>query len=646
MKQLTSKDPATQSADILAGNIEQLKKFFPETLTEGRIDFNVLKQLLGGTVDDREEKYGLNWYGKRGARQLALTRSTGTLRPCPEDSVAWDTTQNLMIEGDNLEVLKLLQKNYANNVKVIYIDPPYNSGNDFVYRDSFQDNIKNYLELTGQAEGGRRTSSNTEASGRFHTDWLNMMYPRLKLARMLLEPQGVFFVSIDDGEVGNLRALCDEVFGEECLICQFTWVKKRKGSHLSDTHRSMTEYVLAYSRTKEGLILFGEAAYSEKLQPLAKKTNATKVLSFPSGIVTTLTDGRYEAGLRGDGESSLNFQNAFTVSESLVIDALVVEGPFVWTQPMLDREIALGTTIHLSSRFGFNVARHDQSEKFKAPSTLLSDVGTNEDAFEELTALFGVERVFDFAKPVSLVQYLIQAVTFSAKSGVVMDFFAGSGTTGHSVMAQNALDGGSRRYILAQLPEPLYPENKNQKTAADYCDKLGKPRNIAELTKERLRRAAGQIRDANPLFAGDLGFRAFKLDSSNIRAWEPDRDDLDQTLLESIGHLKSERTEADILYELLLKLGLDLCVPIDTRSIAGKDVHAIGGGVLLACLAEKLTRDDVEPLAQGIIAWHTVLAPAGDSTCIFRDSAFADDVAKTNLAAILEQHGLANVRSL
>ena len=205
MKKLTAVDIEAHSADIVAGNIEQLKALFPEAFTEGKVDFEVLKQLLGGAVDEREEKYGLNWHGKRRARQLALTPATGTLRPCPEDSVDWDTTQNLMIEGDNLEVLKLLQKSYAGKVKLIYIDPPYNTGKDFVYPDNFQDNIKNYLELTGQVEGGRKISSNTEASGRFHTDWLNMMYPRLQLARTLLNEDGLILVNIDDVEAANLK---------------------------------------------------------------------------------------------------------------------------------------------------------------------------------------------------------------------------------------------------------------------------------------------------------------------------------------------------------------------------------------------------------------------------------------------------------
>src|SRR5271166_6975348 len=216
MKKLTTEDTETKSPNLVVGNIEQLKALYPEAFTEGKVDFEVLKQLLGGAVDEREEKYGLNWHGKRHARQLALTPSTGTLRPCPTDSVNWDATRNLMIEGDNLEVLKLLQKSYAGKVKLIYIDPPYNTGNDLVYRDDFQDNVRNYLELTGQADGnGRKLSSNTEASGRFHTDWLNMMYPRLKLARVLLRDDGALFISIDDREKANLKRICDEIFGEE-----------------------------------------------------------------------------------------------------------------------------------------------------------------------------------------------------------------------------------------------------------------------------------------------------------------------------------------------------------------------------------------------------------------------------------------------
>jgi len=254
------------------------------------------------------------------------------------------------------------------------------------------------------------------------------------------------------------------------------------------------------------------------------------------------------------------------------------------------------------------------------------------------------EDCFDFPKDETVLQEIISMMTSGDE--VIIDFFAGSGTTGHAVMAQNAVDGGNRRYILVQLPEPLDPENKDQKVAADYCDQLGKPRTIAELTKERLRRAARKIKTENPMFAGDTGFRVFKLDSSNIQAWEPDRDNLGQSLFDAAEHLKTDRTEQDILFELLLKLGLDLTVPIEQKAIAGKTVHSIGAGVLMVCLAPQISHNEVEPLALGLVEWHRQLAPAGDTQLVFRDSAFADDVAKTNLTAILQQHGLENVRSL
>jgi adenine-specific DNA-methyltransferase len=238
VKPITADDPLAQSENIVADNIEQIKALFPEAFTEGKIDFEVLKQLLGGAVDDGEEKYGLNWHGKRQARRLALTPSNGTLRPCPEESVDWDTTQNLMIEGDNLEVLKLLQKSYTGKVKLIYIDPPYNTGKDFVYPDNYKDSIKNYLELTGQVEGGQKIGTNVESSGRFHTDWLNMMYPRIRLAKDLLRDDGVLIASVDDGELDNLRMVCAEVFGEENLIVQVIWRKRSVGFPVKDTARS------------------------------------------------------------------------------------------------------------------------------------------------------------------------------------------------------------------------------------------------------------------------------------------------------------------------------------------------------------------------------------------------------------------------
>lgn len=269
--------------------------------------------------------------------------------------------------------------------------------------------------------------------------------------------------------------------------------------------------------------------------------------------------------------------------------------------------------------------------------------GLNEDGTQEIGLLLAT-KVFNHSKPRTMLQHLVTIASEGAD--IVVDFFAGSGTTGHAVLAQNVVDGGSRRYILVQLPEHLDPGNNDQKAAADYLDKLGKPRTIAELTKERLRRAGKKIREENATATGDLGFRVFKLDSSNIRAWEPDRDNLPQTLLDSVEHIKTDRTEQDILFELLLKLGLDLTVPIENKTIAGKAVHSIGAGTLIVCLAEHIGREDVERLALGIVEWHQEQDPAGESTVIFRDSAFVDDVAKTNLTAILQQHGLNNVRSL
>ena len=253
MKKINLNDPGTRSADVVAENLEHLKVLFPEAFTEGKVDFDVLKQLLGGAVDEREEKYGLNWHGKRRARQLALTPSTGTLRPCPEESVAWDTTQNLMIEGDNLEVLKLLQKSYAGKVKLIYIDPPYNTGKDFVYRDDYRDNIRNYLELTGQIDGeNRKLSSNTEASGRFHTDWLNMMYPRLKLARSLLRDNGIIAISIDHNELTNLRSILVDIFGEENAVNTFAWVNNLKGRQISSHGAALThEFIVVYAKDQD-----------------------------------------------------------------------------------------------------------------------------------------------------------------------------------------------------------------------------------------------------------------------------------------------------------------------------------------------------------------------------------------------------------
>jgi adenine-specific DNA-methyltransferase len=634
MEKPTPDDAATRSADIVAGNIEQLKTLFPEAFTEGKVDFEVLKQLLGGAVDERDEKYGLNWHGKRQARQLALTPSTGTLRPCPEDSVDWDTTQNLMIEGDNLEVLKLLQKSYAGKVKLIYIDPPYNTGKDLVYPDDFRDGIKNYLELTGQVEGGAKISSNTEASGRFHTDWLNMMYPRLKLARSLLAEDGVIFVSIDDGELANLQTLLAEVFGEENFEANISWQKRYTRSNNTVAFTTVVEHILVFSRGESfavNLLKRTEEADARYSNPDNDPRGPWKGASFLNPAKPEQRPNLcYPIRNPTTGLVTNPSTNAWRRSRQ-EFERLQADGRLYWG--------ADGRQEVPSIKMFLSEARDITPVNFWDHAY----AGNTDEGTRDLTEVLG-EKVFDNPKPVKLIRRVIEHG--SDLESIVLDFFAGSGTTGHAVMAQNAADGGNRRYILVQLPEQLHADNKDQEAGSRFCDRLNKPRTLCELTKERLRRAAKKIKDGNPLFAGDLGFRTFKLDSSNIRAWEPDRTDLDQALLDSVDHLKADRTEAAILYELLLRRGLDLCVPIEKHRIAGKDVYSIGGGVLLTCLTERIVNAEVESLAQGLVEWRKTLAPAGDTTCVFRDSAFADDVAKTNLAAILQQHNIAAVRSL
>ncbi len=625
MKKLTENDLETRSADILAENVGQLKALFPEAFTEGKVDFEALKSLLGGAVDEREEKYGLNWHGKRRARQLALTPSTGTLRPCPEESVDWDTTQNLMIEGDNLEVLKLLQKSYAGKVKLIYIDPPYNTGKDFVYPDNFQDNIKNYLELTEQVEGGQKISSNTEAGGRFHTDWLNMMCPRLKLARNLLCQNGVILISIDDNEVTNIRKLCDEIYGEENFVAMFTWETKQAARGVPPTNLLMDnhEYVVCYARSSENVRLRGLDR---------DKTEFKNPNNDPHDPDYDLRGPWRSESMKATGKQD----NYFTITNPATNNEFHANWAF--SQSTIKKMIADGLIIFPTDPDGTPRQKKffdSYTNDTKAAVTALGWHST-ERATEQFMDLFDGKKIFDFPKPLSLLNFF--CTQFLVKNGdIVLDFFAGSAGIAQSVMELNSNDLVKRQFIMVQLPEPC--DEKSEACKAGY-------KTIAEIAKERIRRAGKKIKAEKPDYKGDIGFRVFKLDTSNIRTWNPDRDNLTQTLLDHQEHILPGRSEADILYELLLKLGLDLCVPIEKRTIVSKEVHAIGGGVLMACLTETISRNEVEPLAQGIIAWHKTLASAGDTTCVFRDSAFADDVAKTNMAAIIQQYGITTVRSL
>lgn len=643
MEMIRPDSPESRSADLIGSNLEKLKDIFPEAFEEGKINFDVLKQLLRGEIDEKDERYGLNWNGKRRARQLALTPSMGTLRPCPEESVDWNTTQNLMVEGDNLEVLKLLQKIYAGKVKFIYIDPPYNTGKDFVYPDDFRDNIKNYLELTGQVEAGRKITTNNETSGRFHTEWLNMMYPRIKLARNLLKDDGVIFMSIGDQELGDLLLMNNELFGEENQVGIITRVSKKtsnKGNHLAPSKDSLLVYAKniellppfmdvvdeKYADRFDGKDDRGDYAlvglYQAALDP---RPNQRYWIQCPDGTFA-IPPGNTLPDVIADGMNVIPKSSedrvwrwsfdSYLKKKDLIVFKKTAKSP-LQTPDRLQSSWNVYTKYYLADRL----------EEGIRPRDFLDDI-TNDRGTADLKAL-GLNDVFTFPKPVDL---LIRIMTWIADPGALcLDFFAGSGTMGQAVFEINQSDGGHRRFVLVQLPEPT--EHPQFPT-------------IAEITKERLRCAIRKIKKENLLFPSDLGFRVFKLDSSNIRSWDPNSENLEQSLLAHIEHIKMDRMEEDILYELLLKLGVDLCVPIEKRIIAGKTVYSTGGGILMVCLAEIITCEEVEPLAQGIVDWHKELAPTGDTTCIFRDSGFANDVVKTNLAAILEQSGIRNLRSL
>jgi adenine-specific DNA-methyltransferase len=631
IEKLTAADPITRSADLVAENIARLRVLFPEAFVEGKIDFDVLKQLLGGYVDESEEKFGLVWHGKHRSRELALTPSTGTLRPCPEESVDWESTRNLLIEGDNLEVLKLLQRSYSGRVKLVYIDPPYNTGRDFVYPDDFQDSIRNYLKLTHQIDGnGRKLSSNTDASGRFHTDWLNMMYPRLMLARNLLRDDGVIFISIDDHEVAQLRLLCNEVYGEENFVGILVWQHSLQPKGYPGKFSVHHNFVLCYQKSE----VF-------ELSNLDRTAEHNRNYSNPDND----PNGAWRPG---DVRNALFRPNL--IYNVTTPSGKTIEPPpngWRWSRETLQAKIASGEIVFSSDESRIIRKIYLSQIEGRTPETILfgKDVGTTRDAVSEIKALFDGQVPFDTPKPTALIEHLI-ALSGAKGDDLVLDFFAGSGTTGEAVWRFNAGKTQALRVIMVQLPATLDPEDQQQRLAAEICQFLGRPKTLTELTKERLRRAGATLHNANPGTTDDFGFRVFKLASSNILSWEPNPSDLEMTLSVSVEHLKEGRTEADILFELLLKLGYDLSGPVEHSSINGFLVYSFGAGSVFVCLAPLITRSDVEGLSLGIVGWHSIQQPSSEPTVYFLDSAFTDDVVKSNLAGILYQNGLQNVRSL
>lgn len=639
----------SQSMDIVADNISKLKELFPEAFTEGKVDFDALKEVLGNYIDGREERYSFTWNGKSKARMLAQTPSTGTLRPCKEESVDWDNTQNLFIEGDNLEVLKLLQKSYHKKVKMIYIDPPYNTGNDFVYKDNFKDNIRNYKEITGQVDGdGRNLSSNPETSGRYHTDWLNMMFPRLKLARNLLKDDGVIFISIDGNEQSNLKKICDEVFGEENLVGIIVWrnVTDNNPSNIATEH----EYILVYAKSKatlepvwksklsdikDILVEVGEnlieqykdmdtlqEKYTEWFRENKYQLGALDRYKFiDKGGVYTGSQSVHNPGKEGYRYDVIHPATKLPCKEPL----MGYRFPETTMDKLLDEGKILFGNDH-KKIIELKVYAKDYLEKLSSVEVLDGRLG----AYDVRSLFSEATKVFTNPKPVALIEKYLSFIL--SDSDVVLDFFAGSATTAHALFRLNKEDQGGRRFILVQLPETI--DEKSEPYKAGY-------NTIAEISKERIRRAATKIKEDDPDYQGDLGFKVFKLDSTNIKPWELDFDLTEQDLEDQISNIKHGRREEDVLYEVLLKYGLDLTLPISELSVAGHKVFDIGMGALMICLSDAITLDVVE----GIAKLKDELKPE-IMRVVFKDAGFADDVVKTNAVQILKQAGIEDVRSL
>ncbi|EFB5226189.1 site-specific DNA-methyltransferase [Escherichia coli] len=614
----------SKSMDIVADNISKLKELFPEVFTEGKVDFDALKEVLGGYIDGREERYSFTWNGKSKARMLAQTPSAGTLRPCKKESVDWDTTQNLFIEGDNLEVLKLLQKSYHKKVKMIYIDPPYNTGKDFVYKDNFKDNIKNYKEITGQVDGdGRSLSSNPETNGRYHTDWLNMMYPRLKLARNLLKDDGIIFISIDDNEYHNLKLMCDEVFGEERFVGSISWKNKYGAGAKTKGFIEVHEYILCYSKSE--LINISSKLSEDQRGTYNKKDEKynTRGGYFTQPLMTTSMDDRknLQYDIEYDG------------------DIIKPKKQWVWAKERLlkaieDNEVVIKKKVDGSYSVRYKVYLIDEqgNERKGKPLSLLNGP-FNQEGTKEVEELLG-PNIFSFPKPTSLIEFFFgfEINDESDKSGIYLDFFSGSCSSAQAVLHLNLQDNGSRRYIMVQLPELISASSEAYKSGY---------KTIAEISKERIRRAAAKIKQENPDYQGDLGFKVLKLDSTNIKPWELDFDLTEQDLEDQISNIKHGREEEDVLYEVLLKYGLDLTLPITEHSVAGHKVFDIGMGALMICLSDDITLDVVE----GIAKLKDELNPE-IMRVVFKDAGFADDVVKTNAVQILKQAGIEDVRSL
>ena len=596
--------------NVLEENVSKIKELFPEAFEEGKIDFDVLKKLLGSFVDKDTERYSFSWNGKSNAIKTALTPTSATLRPDRESSKNWDTTQNIFIEGDNLEVLKVLQDTYRNKIKMIYIDPPYNTGKDFVYSDNFNDTVADYKERTNQA-----MVSNANTNGRYHTNWLNMMYPRLRLARNLLKDDGVIFISIDDNEITNLRKICDEVFGEDNFIAEIVWRKKygiqNDAKHFSTSH----EYLVCYAKNSNiwtpFLLERSEEQNSRYKNPDNDPRGPWASDNFTAGRVTekdayeiTTPTGKKHFPPSGSSWRFSKDKYQQLLSENRVYFSSNGDGA-----PRLKRflnEVQDGIT----------------------PTTFwdYDEVGHTDSSKKALNELFNGEAYFDYPKPVELIKRVCSLST--SNDDIILDFFAGSGTTAHAVMSLNVEDRGSRKFVTVQLPEETDKESEACKAGYRY---------VSDISKERIRRAGEKIKADNKDKEGidklDIGFKAFNLDSTNLTLWDEKTQDLQTSLLEQINSTKNGRTQEDVLYEVLLKYGVDLATPITEESINGKKVYSIASGYLLVCLDKDI---DLETVSE--------IAKKKPERVVFYDHGFADDMVKINAEQTLKKAGIEDIR--
>ena len=616
-----------QTPNLTAQNIDKIAELFPNCITETvdengqpkrAVNFPMLKQMLSGEVLDGDEAYEFTWVGKKASIVEANRPIRKTLRPCIEESRNWDETENLYIEGDNLEVLKLLQESYLGKVKMIYIDPPYNTGNDFIYRDDFRQSAAEYDEESGVFdEEENRLFKNTDSNGRFHSDWCSMIYPRLILARNLLSDDGVIFISIDDNEQDNLKKICDEVFGNHNFIGQWNWYKSATPPNLSKKIKKNVEYILCYEKNRTSFKYRGIHKTSPSSNGLLNQSNKFATLKFPANIVETgLKDGIYVAGKYGTSKYEINLLNDVEVKNGLFVTEFVLEGKFKWGQTNLLEEIKAGTKIAIRTDT-FSPSYEKTEYDPEVPPNFIDksvNVDTTEQAGNLLSQIFDGVKIFDYPKPVDLIIYLSNFIC--DKYDIILDFFSGSATTAHAVMQLNAEDGGNRKFIMVQLPEPC--DEKSEAYKAGY-------KNICEIGKERIRRAGDKIK-AETGADIDYGFRVFKVDDSNMNDIYYSVAELSQTTLAStLDNIKPDRSALDLLFGCLLDWGLPLSMSYKSEQLGGCTVHTYNEGDLLACF-------DMDIPEEALVE----LAKRQPLRAVFRDSCFADSPAKINVFEIFK----------